>query len=138
MADQSEFARFQELFESALCVYEEKTGVSLAQHPLSQQLQNCHSAQDIIAILQGQVQAFDEFQRDKIIRSIKATVLILTPLSAAASLADAFGLVRPDALVALFHFSDHFFVDTCKGNSGLSRYPSWCMYRSLVHTCVSL
>jgi hypothetical protein len=100
MANQSGSARFQTLFESALHAYEKKTGVTLAQHPLAQQLQGCQSTQDIITLLQGQVQAFDEFRRDKVIKSIKATVSILTPLSAAASesLADAFGLVRPEAL----------------------------------------
>jgi hypothetical protein len=122
MTDQSGSPRFQTLFESAFQAYEKKTGVTLAQHPLAQQLQGCHSTQEIITILQGQVQAFDEFQRDKIINSIKTTVSILTPLSAAASLPDAFGLVRPEALMMLFHSSDHLFVDTCKGNSGLSRY----------------
>jgi hypothetical protein len=122
MADQSGSPRFQTLFESAFQAYEKKTGVTLAQHPLAQQLQGCHSTQEIITILQGQVQAFDEFRRDKIINSIKTTVSILTPLSAAASLPDAFGLVRPEALMMLFHSSDHLFVDTCKGNSGLSRY----------------
>jgi uncharacterized membrane protein YcjF (UPF0283 family) len=124
MGDQSGSARFQTLFESALQAYENKTGVTLAQHPLTQQIQSCHSAQDVITLLQGQVQAFDELRRDKIIKSIKATVSILTPLSAAASLAGAFGLVRPEALMALLHFSYHYFVDTCKGNSGLSRYPA--------------
>jgi len=124
MTDQSGSPRIQILFESALQAYEKKTGVTLAQHPLAQQLQGSQSTQEIITILQGQVQAFDEFRRDKIIKSIKATVSILNPLSAAASLPDAFGLVRPEALMALFHFSDHLFVDTCEGNSGLSRYPT--------------
>jgi len=108
MADQSGSARFQTLFESALHAYEKKTGVTLAQHPLAQQLQGCQSTQEIIALLQGQIQAFDEFRRDKVIKTIKATLSILTPLSAAASLADAFGLVRPEALMVSFHFSDHF------------------------------
>ena len=124
MADQSGSSRFQTLFESALQAYEQKTGVTLAQHPLVQQLQSCHSAQDTIALLQGQVQASDEIRRDKIIESIKAIVSILTPLSTAASLADAFSPVRLEALMALFHFSDHFFVDTCEGISGLSRNPT--------------
>jgi hypothetical protein len=96
MADQS--GSPQTPFESALRAYEEKTGVTLAQHPLAQQVQSCQSTHDITTLLQGQVQAFDESRRDKIIRSIKATVSILTPLSAAASLPDAFGLVRLEAL----------------------------------------
>jgi hypothetical protein len=103
MADPSGSARFQTLFESALQVYEEKTGVALAQHPLVQQLQSSHPAQDIITLLQGRVHAFNEFRRYKIINSIRATVSILTPLSAAASLPDAFGLVRlrADGVISL-------------------------------------
>jgi hypothetical protein len=113
MADQSGSPRFQTLFESALQAYEKETGVTLAQHPLAQRLQSCHASQNIITLLQGQVQAFDRFRRDKIVNTIKASVSILTPLSAAAFLpaaeSDTFGLVRPEALMALFHFSDHFF-----------------------------
>jgi hypothetical protein len=124
MADQSGSHRFQTPFESALRAYEEKSGVTLAHHPLAQQLQSCHSAQDVMTLLQGQVQAFDELRRDKIIKSVEATVSILIPLSAAASLPDAFGLVRPETLIPLFHFSDRFLVDTCQGNSGLSRNPA--------------
>jgi hypothetical protein len=100
MADQPESPQSQTIFESALRAYEEKTGITLAQHPLAQQLQSRHSAQDTITLLQGQVHAFDEFRRDKILNTIKATVSILTPLSAAASLPDTFGMVRPDALMA--------------------------------------
>jgi hypothetical protein len=96
MADHSGSAHFQTLFESALKAYEKTTGVTLAQHPLAQQLQSCQSTQEIITLLQGQVQAFDESRRDKVIKTIKTTLSILTPLSAAASLADAFGLVRPE------------------------------------------
>jgi hypothetical protein len=139
MADQSGSPSFQTLFESALQAYEEKTGVTLARHPLAHQLQSCHSTEEIITLLQGQVQAFEERRRNKIIKSIKATVSILTPLSAAAFLANDFGLVvRSEALMALFHFSDHLFVGTCKGNSGLSRYPTKSMCCSPVHTQISL
>lgn len=124
MADQSGSARFQTLLESALQAYETKTGVTLAQNPLAQQVQGCQSTQEFITLLQGQVQAFDGVRRDKVIKAIRTTVSVLTPLSVAASLADAFGLVRPEALMVLFHFSHDFSVDTCQGNSGLSRYPT--------------
>jgi hypothetical protein len=103
MAEHSRSARFQELFESALQAYEKKTGIILAQHPLSVQLQSCHSARDITALLQGRAQAFSDFRTgDRIMMSIKATVSIITPLSDAASLVDAIGLVRQKALVTPF------------------------------------
>ena len=101
MADQAGTTRFQELFESALQAFERKTGITLSQHPLAVRLQSCHSVDDITSLLQGQAQAFSDFREsDRVMKSIKTTVLILTPLSDAASLAGAFGLVRRMALMA--------------------------------------
>jgi hypothetical protein len=97
MTDQSGSARFQALFESALQAYEKKTGITLAQHPLAVKLQSCRSVEDVTALLQGQAKAFSDFQaNDRITKAIKTTISILTPLSDAASLADAVGLVRPE------------------------------------------
>ena len=99
MADQSGSPRFQALFESALQAYESKTGITLDQHPLAVDLQDCHSIDDITTLLQGRTQAFSDFrERDRMLKAIKATVTILTPLSDAASL--AVGLVRQKALIA--------------------------------------
>lgn len=51
-------------------------------HPLAVRLQTCHSVDDIAALLQGQAQTFDEpHQRDRIFKSIRTTVSILTPTS---------------------------------------------------------
>jgi hypothetical protein len=101
MADQPRSARFQTLFESALQAYEKKTGITLAQHPLALQLQSCHSADDVTAVLQGQAKAFSDFHSsNKIMKAIKTTVSILTPISDAAAFADAVGLVRQEVLMA--------------------------------------
>ena len=95
MAHQSESTRFQALFEHALLAYEEKAGVSLTQHPLSIKLQSCGSVEAITSLLHYQAQAFRDLQgSDKLMKSLKTTVSILSKLSSAASLADAFGLVR--------------------------------------------
>ena len=103
MAHHPESARFQALFEPALQAYETKTGVSLAQHPLAIKLQNSDSVEAIAGILQDQTQAFMDLQGgDKIMKSLKTTVSILSKLSLAASLADAFGPVRQQELVACF------------------------------------
>ena len=104
MADQSGSAcRFQALFESALQTYEEKTGVTLAEHPLAVQLRSCHSVDSITAVLQSQAQAFSDFtESDRIVKSIKTTVSNLTRLSCAPSLVPTFGLVRQDVLMASF------------------------------------
>ena len=101
MAHQSESPRFQALFQSALQAYEKRTGVSLEQHPLAIKLQSCHTVEAITGLLQDRAQAFRDLQgSDKIMKSLKTTVSILSKLSSAASLADAFGLVRQKALMA--------------------------------------
>ena len=101
MAHQSESARFQTIFEPALQAYEKKAGVSLAQHPLAIKLQSCDTAEAITGILQDQAQAFEHLQGgDKIMKSIKITVSILSNISSTTSLADAVGLVRKKALMA--------------------------------------
>ena len=110
MADQSRSARFQALFDSALQAYEKKTHIALAQHPLAMNLQNCQSVDDITTLLQGQAQAFNDFQEsDRMMKAIKSIVSILTPLSQAVSLADAVGSVRQKTLNGMFHIHDIFF-----------------------------
>jgi len=106
MAHQPEPARFQALVEPALQAYEEKAGVSLAQHPLAVKLQNCDSVKAITGLFQDQARAFMDLEgSDKVMKSIKTTVSILSELSSARSLADAFGLVRQQDLVACFCFT---------------------------------
>src|SRR5712691_10525430 len=101
MTHQSESARFQALFEPALRAYEKKAGVSLTQHPLAIKLQSCDSVEAITGLLQCQAQAVRDLQgSDKIMKSLKTTVSILSKLSSATCLADAFGLVRQKGLVA--------------------------------------
>ena len=138
MAGQSGSAPYQELFESALHAYGRKTGITLAQHPLVVQLQSRHSANDITTLLYGRAPAFRDFRaRDKMMKSIKTTVSILTPLSqaAAATFADAIGVVRQKALMArstpLTLHSD--IITTHKSNTCWSRYNARCMCRSLVY-----
>ena len=99
MAYQSEPARFQTLFETALRDYEEKAGISLIEHPFVLKLQSCDTVEAITAILQAQALGFSDRQgSDGIMKSIKATISILFKLSSATSLTDAFGLVRHSAL----------------------------------------
>ena len=52
MARRPEPARFQTLSEPALQAYEMKAGVSLAQHPLAINLQNCDSIEAITGLFQ--------------------------------------------------------------------------------------
>jgi hypothetical protein len=120
-------ARFHMLFESALQAYEKKTGIKLAEHPLAIQLQRCDSVDDITALLQGRAEAFNDFQgSDRIMKSIKTTVSILTPLSDALILADTVGLVSQEALMeyltSLIVFAD--IIPACESHTGRSRYPT--------------
>ena len=96
MAYQPESVHFQSLFEPALRAYEKKAGVSLAQHLLAIKLQNCDSVEAITRIFQDQARDFRNLRgSDKIMKSIKTTVSILSKLSSA----DTFGLVRQQELV---------------------------------------
>ena len=103
MTHRPESVRFQALLEHALEMYEKKAGVSLTEHPLAIKLQNCDSVEAITGILQDQARAFGDLQgSDKMMKSIRTTVSVLSKISSAASLADAFGVVRQQELVARF------------------------------------
>jgi len=92
MANQSGSVSFQRFLESALLQYEKKTGVTLSKHPLALQLQSCNSVEDFNKLLQDK--AKDVRESERITKSMKTIVSTLTPLSSAASLPDAVGLVR--------------------------------------------
>jgi hypothetical protein len=101
MPDNAESASFRSLFESALTEYENKTDITLAEHPLAIQLQACHSIESITALLQGQARTFSKFRgSDRVIKSIKNTLSILTTLSDTATLGDSIGLVSQKLLTA--------------------------------------
>jgi len=90
-------AHFQALFDSALQAYKRKTGITLADHFLTAQLDTCSTVEDVTALLQRQAEAVSDLRaRHRIINSIKTTVSILTPLHVAV------GLVRQNALMACF------------------------------------
>jgi hypothetical protein len=104
MSLQSGSSRFLALFESTLQDYQNQTGITLAEHPFAEQLQNCHTVESITALLQGQVQALDEFKgSDRILKSLKNIVSVIYSLSASAALGDAIGLVRRKLLMSVPH-----------------------------------
>jgi len=130
--------RFQALLESALQDYEKKASITSAdwEDSLAIRLQRCHTIDDIATLLQDKTQAFDGFrQSDRIFRSIKATVSILTPVSAVASAADSAGLVRQKVLKACLTLLTFFtgFTPTYKSDKFYPRYPTGRMYHSWVH-----
>ena len=105
MAHQSESTYLQTIFEPALRSYEKKAGVSLTQHPLAIKLQTCQSIEAITAILQDQAQAFRHLQgSDKVMKSIKMIVSILSNIPSTAPLTDAFHVVRQNGLMTCLTF----------------------------------
>jgi hypothetical protein len=132
MTDHPGSGRFQALLESAVQAYEKKAGVTLAdtEDSLAMRLQRCHSVDDIATLLQGQAQAIDDFQqRDRIFKSMKTTVSILSPIS---SIVSGAGPVRWKVLMAclasLTIFTD--ITPLCKGDRCHSRYSTEGMCRS--------
>lgn len=134
MVDHSTSTHVRALFDSALQRYEKKVGATLVEHPLAVQLQSRHSVESITTFLQDQVQAFSGFrENDRVTKSIKSTVSILTKLSATASPALDIGLVRQKALMACSpDLTVCTAISTCETNTHWSRRPTCCMYRSLV------
>jgi hypothetical protein len=104
MSRQFQSSRFRALFEAALQDYEKTTNITLAKHPLAEKLQNCHTVEPIIIILQDQAREFGDFPgSDRIMKSIKNTVSVLSMLVSIAAFGDAIDIVRHDALVRIFH-----------------------------------
>ena len=129
MTDQPGLARVQVLLESAVRAYEKMAGAISAdlEDSLAVRLQRCHSIDEIATLLQGQAQAIDDFQqRDRIFKSIKTTVSILSPTYSVTSVASNVGLVRQRALWACFTsltvFTD--IASTCNGDTHYSRHPT--------------
>jgi len=88
------------LFEAALQDYETQTGIALAEHPLAERLQECHSVESIAAVLHEQTQAFDEFRgKEKVMKLLKNAVSVLYKLSACAKLGEVIGVVHLKALI---------------------------------------
>jgi len=88
--------KLQLLFDAALQSYEKQTGMKLIDHPLTRQLENCHSVNSVMDILQQQARALTEFRGDdgKAMKSLKRAVHVLHALSASTILGEGIGLVR--------------------------------------------
>ena len=113
MADQSRFTSFRARFEAALLAYQQTTGETLAEHPLTVELQNPRSIvwsiENITVILQYEARASnDRLRTARIMNSIESIVSLLFTLSSTTSFGDAIGLVRKKASIARFHIPDRF------------------------------
>jgi hypothetical protein len=91
MSDESSSPYFRALFEAALQDYENQTSITLAKHPLAEQLQTCDSVENIIALFP---QDLSEFRGDdKLTKLLKSVVSILCAISITAKLGRFIGLV---------------------------------------------
>ena len=95
MNDSSD-TRLQLLFDTALQSYEKQTGLKLIDHPLARQLENCHTVDSVVLILQHQAPALTGSREDEggIMRSLKRVVHVLHALSTSSTLGEGIGLVR--------------------------------------------
>jgi hypothetical protein len=77
-------SRFQAIFHTALRSYEKQTKNDILSHPLASQLQSCDSASAILAVLQDQVQEFDESRSgdERMTKWLTPTVNVLCAFSA--------------------------------------------------------
>ena len=85
---------FETIFTAALEAYKQQTKKDIASHPLAVQLQSCDSPSAIIAVLQAQVQAFDQSQStdEALTKWLDPTVNVLYAFSA--TIGSGVGLVN--------------------------------------------
>ncbi len=88
---------FQSTFSHALRAYKKRTREDLLLHPLAARLQSCHSPDAILAVLQEQAQAIDQFWngKEKLITWLDPIVRVVFALSS--SLGEGIGLVIVEA-----------------------------------------
>ena len=84
------------LFDAALQNYEKQTRLKLVDHPLSKQLENCHTVDSIMNVLQQQGRNLLKFRGadGKVKRSLWRVVHVLHALSTSTTLGEGIGLVR--------------------------------------------
>jgi hypothetical protein len=92
------FSQFQHLFDAALREYRLKTGKDIATEPLTTSLLHCDSSDAVLAILQEQAHAFNQFRNGdwkvQLMRRLKPTVDILIGLSTSGVFGEGIALVR--------------------------------------------
>jgi len=84
---------FQDVFNGALGEFTDHTGKDLTTHPLTSELENCRSADDVLRVLREQAKAFREFREGnkKLMKILDPTVNVICSLSLA--FGDTIGLV---------------------------------------------
>ncbi|KAH8992275.1 hypothetical protein EDB86DRAFT_1496745 [Lactarius hatsudake] len=86
-------SKFQTIFHASLRAYQKQTKKDLLSHPLAAQLDSCDSPAAILAVLQDQVQEFEQSQSvdDRLTKWLDPTINVLYAFSA--TLGEGVGLV---------------------------------------------
>ena len=115
------FLRFRDLFNAALTEYRQKTGKDIATDPLTASLLPCDSSDAVLAILQEQAHAFNQFRNGdwkvQLMRRLKPTVDIPLGLSTSGVFGEGIGLVR---LIKSTYRFQNFIVHSIENSSGKS------------------
>jgi len=76
-------SNFQSILDTALDDYHKKTGIDLTKHPFADQLQNCHSPDDIIHLLLERESSFKDYRAKyrKLIDCLRPVVKVIHALS---------------------------------------------------------
>ena len=76
-------SNFQSILDAALDDYHKHTGIDLMRHPSAAQLQNCHSPDDVVQLLQERETAFKDYREKyrKLIDRLHPVVKVIHALS---------------------------------------------------------
>ena len=87
-------SKFNQILEAALSKYQKKTGKNILSHPLAVELHRCDSIDAVLAILQGQAEAVEQFRsgNERLMEGIRLSVDVLSVLSN--TLGEGVSLVR--------------------------------------------
>jgi hypothetical protein len=96
-------SNFNVVFEKALKAYKTKTKQDLTTHPLASQFRACNTPADILTVLQGQVNQFEQSRSadERLRRWLNPTVSVLYAFSGI--LGQGVGLVRDNYIVRITH-----------------------------------
>ena len=76
-------SNFRSIFDASLKAYEKHTKKDLLSHPLAAQLNNCNGPAEILAVLQNQVQQFEQSRSldERLTKWLDPTVNVLLAFS---------------------------------------------------------
>jgi hypothetical protein len=142
MSQPSSSSSFQALFGAALKDYENRTGISLVNHPIAKQLEDCHSLDSINVILQEQAKGLCEFRGDngRLMKSLRCSIDALYTISTV--LGEGISVVHPKQSSA-FLVPDRYSpaILACESHIHWHCHPTRCMFlfrQSQLHTSAKL